>query len=259
MENTLAGKKILVTREKSQAKVFAEKLEEVGAIPLIAPLLTFEANYSEENQALLQELHEFTWVFFTSANGVKFFFELMELYKVDRSALQSIHIAVVGKKTAQQLHDFGLEADFCPSVFNGEEMASEFLDKYSNKERILLACGMKSRKEIPNLLKKHQVAFRKLKLYDTLLNEKAQQTLVEYISNHEIDALTFTSPSTIHAFVKLTKDYPEVQDFVMKNNLCLCIGATTERKAKRVGFSNIRVPSVYSIDGMIQELIHYFK
>ncbi|WP_407272635.1 uroporphyrinogen-III synthase [Radiobacillus sp. PE A8.2] len=254
----LFGKRILVTRSKEQSKAFADKLMEAGAIPLVAPLLIFQARNSEKNTALLQQLDTFSWLFFTSANGVKFFFEHVERVQME-AMLSHLHIAVVGKKTEQMLKHYGYEAAFIPNSFQGSQMVSEFLQTYGSEQTILLVCGNKSRNEIPDQLKQARVFFRKLIMYDTLINEITTVQLTDYIKTGMIDVYTFTSPSTIAAFEEMTASIPAYIDVIKQQKLCLCIGTTTKDKATQAGFKQLRVPDEFTIDGMIETLHDHFK
>ncbi|MDL4841692.1 uroporphyrinogen-III synthase [Aquibacillus rhizosphaerae] len=258
MSSSLSGKKILITREKHQAKVFSDKLKEVGAIPLVAPLLSFQPRYSSENQKMMQRLQDFTWVFFTSANGVKFFFDQMIQFGYNTNVLNQLHIAVVGKKTELMLHHYNFKADFKPSHFHGSQMAKEFLHRYGNSGQILLVCGSKSRQEIPKELTGHHVSFERLIIYDTLVNEDSFTLLRSYLKQNTIDAYTFTSPSTIEAFLQLIELSPLIDEFVAKKRLCVCIGSTTQQKALDEGFQHVLVPTEFTIEGMLDELIKHF-
>ncbi|MRH42950.1 hypothetical protein GH741_09660 [Aquibacillus halophilus] len=258
MASPLAGKKILVTRSEDQATAFIEKLKEESAIPLVAPLLSFKPRILYENKKIFTKLHDFTWVFFTSANGVKFFFNQLDYWGLSHSVIDKLNTAVVGKKTNDMLREFGFKADFQPENFQGRQMVQEFLQQYSQKERIILFSGNRSNDDIPRELEQNHVFFRKIVIYDTLLNEESRQQLLEYIENDIPDAYTFTSPSTIDAFLELTKVHEERVKSIKMTGLCVCIGTTTENKAIEEGFKHILVPDVFTIEGMTVELTNYF-
>lgn len=259
MSGPLSGKKILVTRGKAQAKLFAKKIKAAGGIPIEVPLLRFQKRVTKENENILDQLHEFTWVFFTSANGVKFFFDLLELYSVDRSILTSLNIATVGKKTEKLLCGYGFYSDFIPEVYSGKAMAEEFMAAKHTNERLLLVGGNLSRNTIANELRKQQIFFRIATIYDTLPNVEMNQLLVEYLSTETIDAYTFTSPSAVQAFSIMTTSIREITHKVKAESLCVCIGSTTENKAKQEGFGKIRTPTEFTTDAMIDELIKFFS
>ncbi|WP_053219000.1 uroporphyrinogen-III synthase [Virgibacillus senegalensis] len=259
MEKPLAGKKILITRGKRQAEDFARKLEEAEAVPYIVPLLRFQKRDAQSNKQVLSKLHEFTWVFFTSANGVKFFFEQLKDCGIDGKLLRRHRIAAVGSKTRKALQKFGIAADFVPSKFSGKNMVEEFMRKYPDPLSILLVCGGLAKQDIPDQLEQQMVYFQKAVVYDTLINMAARDDLLALIKKQELDAYTFTSPSTVKAFTKLTAARPDLQAEIFSKSLIVCIGPTTLEAARKQGFTNILAPDEYTLDGMIGMLTRYYE
>src|SRR3970282_167272 len=69
--NPLAGRTILVTRAAAQAQRFVQLLEGAGARVVQAPTIAIEPPASwEPLDAALAALGTFSWVIFTSVNGV---------------------------------------------------------------------------------------------------------------------------------------------------------------------------------------------
>ncbi|MCT2537930.1 uroporphyrinogen-III synthase [Aquibacillus koreensis] len=257
MSRPLSGKRILVTRAKEQTKEFSEKMKEVGAIPVVVPLLHIRPTYSNDNRVIFQNLHDFTWIFFTSANGVKFFFQQLYEYGFDKNWLSPLQIAVVGDKTEMMLNHYGCTAEFKPRDFSGEAMMEEFLKDDRSNERIVLACGNRSRQEIPCALEQHDIFYKRLITYETLINADDSTLLEEYIASGEIDIFTFTSPSAVEALHRLINT--TLFEKIAREHLCVCIGSTTEKKALELGLKQVLVPDTFTIEGMLQVLIDYYK
>src|SRR6056297_1145277 len=112
---SLAGRNILVSRARSQAANLSEKIRQAGGTPIEVPLLRFSLRNNQENKQLLAQLHEYAWIFFTSSNGVKFFFELWKREADDWP--EKLNIGVVGEKTEEMLKQYGQSADFIPSTY----------------------------------------------------------------------------------------------------------------------------------------------
>ncbi|QTM99983.1 uroporphyrinogen-III synthase [Sediminibacillus dalangtanensis] len=258
MGKPLAGKRVLITRSEQQAEDFASKLEEAEAVPVIVPLLRLQKREAQSNKQILSKLHEFTWVFFTSANGVKFFFEQLRDCGLDSGQLENSRVAAVGRKTRQALHKQGLSVDFTPEKYSGKRMATEFMKKYPDPGPVLLVCGGLARQDIPLQLERQKVYFQKAVVYDTLINTVARDDLLSFIREGKLDVYTFTSPSTVKAFMKLTSDEPELQQKVVSEALTVCIGPTTKEAAGKQGFTNILVPKDYTLEGMIKQLARYY-
>ena len=71
-------------------------------------------DYSHADSILKQKLNTFEWMVFTSVNGVKFFFQRLNVVGYDARALASMKIAAIGKTTAERLLGFGILADMVP-------------------------------------------------------------------------------------------------------------------------------------------------
>lgn len=72
----LFGKRILVTRARSQASELVNRIEELGGEPYEFPVIETVMPSSESAQQSVKDafsaLNTYDWVFFTSVNGVEF-------------------------------------------------------------------------------------------------------------------------------------------------------------------------------------------
>ncbi|WP_281975903.1 uroporphyrinogen-III synthase [Halobacillus litoralis] len=251
--NALQGKSILITREKSQAEPFTELIEGHGGVVYQAPLLTFQLNDSGSNRQILYHLHDYSWVFLTSSNGVKFFFELLS--NSDVAVPAHLRFAIIGEKTEQMLIQHGHRADFMPDRFNASSMVSQFFERYPRPGKLLYIRGSRSRDVIPGAFKEKGVFFQSITVYDTLLVKDEHEQVKGWLEKDILDALTFTSPSTIHAYMSIVRN-------IELNGLdlpCFCIGPTTAETARRYGFKHVFTPELYTVDSMFAQLVHYFS
>src|ERR1700680_261672 len=70
----LEGKRIVVTRAIEQARDLMARLQNMGAIVLLFPAVSFsEPSDTAELDRVIRSLGEFDWILFTSANAVRFF------------------------------------------------------------------------------------------------------------------------------------------------------------------------------------------
>ncbi|WP_163970143.1 uroporphyrinogen-III synthase [Oceanobacillus halotolerans] len=254
MTASLQGKTILVTREKKQAREFAEKIKARGGKPIVVPLLQISCKLDIDQQ-FLQKIESYSWLFFTSANGVHAFVQLVKVRGIRLQDLSHIPIAAVGEKTARILKTYGFHTTFMPSTFNGATMVEEFLEQYDVSSSILLIRGNLSRDTIPEEFKAKGIPFETVELYATTTNYEVKEQLNTSCYNDEIDFLTFTSPSTVQAFMELKEEDDKLNQLI--HTPCVCIGTTTADKAEQLGFTHIIVPSTFTIDGMIQQMEHY--
>jgi uroporphyrinogen-III synthase len=253
----LPAVKVLVTRPKQQTARFAEQLALAGANPIEVPLLTFRTRDDERNQLLSRQADRFNWLFFSSRNGVKHFQAVVKHYS-HLDDWRHCRIAAVGQKTADAIEDIlGRKADLVPKAYTADDLAEAFAATDAAASRILLIQGSLSRPALANGLRQNDYAFEKMVVYDTVEEQTNQMLLNDVLENEKPEVLTFTSPSSIEAFFAFIRS----SDMKHKqlNKLCLVIGPTTERAAKRHGFFNILVPEVFTAEAMIDTLVHFYE
>jgi uroporphyrinogen-III synthase len=243
MEIDLQQKKILVTREKKQAELFAEKIEQANGKAMIVDALKIDCLCPQ-----IENIAGYEWLFFTSANGVSCFFERF------RDHLQGHKLAVVGPKTNEVLHEFGYTADFMPSIFNAQTMAAEFLAEYGSHQTVLLVRGTLASPVLVDAFHKAGVYFTCLEVYQTVINETNTEKLNKIVDQKQLDFITFTSPSTVDAFVHMVHDLSAA-----RRSVAVCIGTTTEKRAKEQGYSKRLVPDHFTIEGMMLVMHDYLK
>ncbi|WP_117170463.1 uroporphyrinogen-III synthase [Paraliobacillus sediminis] len=255
----LQGKTILVTRAEEHGEIFSKQLENEGAKVIHIPLLTFQLHKSSSTHRLLKSMEDFKWIFFTSANGVIYFFEQLVRYNINESVLKGLQFAVVGKKTEQMLQSYGYEAAFYPTHYHGEAMAEEFVAHFGSDEKVLLVVGNRSPLEVKAVLEKSQVYIDYVIVYDTVVNRDNQTELIKRIKHNEIDGYTFTSPSTVEAFDEQLESVQAELVRIKQNRLCVCIGTTTAKTAKINGFKKIRLPQEFTTEKMVIEIVDFFS
>ncbi|MBO8155918.1 MAG: uroporphyrinogen-III synthase [Bacillaceae bacterium] len=251
----LEGKRILITRGKKQSASISRKIQQNGGIPVAVPLLAFEPFRDSNNQNILQSLDEYDWIVFTSANGVKFFFESLTFYNISPEALSHIKVASIGSKTTEALASFQVSADFQPGTFQADVFGPEFLQRH-HPDHVLFVRGNLSRPVIPEFFKKNSVSYTPITVYRTVVNIKARDLLQQELKKEQLDVLTFASPSAVDAFFELGDSFITEMHL---HTLCLCIGPTTKEKAAERGFKKILIPDEYIASGMIQKLVQYFQ
>ena len=118
---SLSGKTLVITRDETQAKPFAQKLEALGATILLFPTIKItEPDYPDQIRKLVHDPVVYDWIIFTSANAVRYF---MKYLNNSQKSLEKVNISCVGKKTAEILKKFNVTPALIP-----EKYTSEFLD-----------------------------------------------------------------------------------------------------------------------------------
>lgn len=248
MSAALHGKKVLITREKKQAQEFSEKVSQAGGKPVEVPLLKISCMENESTSQLLAGTKTYNWIFFTSANGVDCFLKQDGVKMIS----EETRLAAVGHKTAGKLVDYGYRVDFIPSTYHAEAMTNEFPEQDSlDGSQILLVQGSKSRDVLPKWLDEQGARFDTAVVYDSLFDDGSKQHLSRVLAEESPNFITFTSPSTVDAFLEMTKG------IIQQGCIYVCIGTTTCEHARELGFSGILTPDEFTIDGMIQCMSDY--
>lgn len=252
---TLQGRRILVTREKTQAQSLSREIALRGGVPIEVPLLKISCQYFKGDYPIWNRLETYEWLFFTSANGVHCFFKQLKDKNLPLHTLDHSLIAAVGHKTENALKEYGYQADFIPTVYDADTLAREFFHKFPDVVGpFLLIRGNKSLELLPTVFRMKNIAFDSIVTYETSANIDIKDTLITTLQKYNIDIISFTSPSAIDVFVELGG-----LQFVNINGPIACIGTTTEKRALEVGFTNTIVPKEFTIEGMIAAIETYEK
>jgi uroporphyrinogen III methyltransferase/synthase len=141
----LFGRTVVVTRAREQASVLSARLEDLGAEVLELPAIEIAPL-----EFTVPDLSGFGWLVFTSANGVRAFFDDgLTPAGLDARALAGLRIAVIGPGTDRALARHGLRADLVPERFVAESLLEGFPDPTTPGERVLLARADVARDVLP--------------------------------------------------------------------------------------------------------------
>ena len=252
---SLFGKRILVTRTRTQASALAELLAAEGAEPVELPTLEIEPlPDSRELRAILNNLLAFQWVVFTSANGVDIFFERLRTLGRDARALGSARVCAIGSATAQRLERFGVVADLVPQEYVAEAVAGELEAIGVEGGRVLLARAEGARDVLAKRLTGAGAQVEELSLYRIQVPQESRSRAQALFGEGKIDVVTFTSSSTVrHLAELLDGDLSAV-----KRTVVACIGPITAATAAELGLSVQVQAREYTVPGLVQALKDYF-
>ena len=191
----LAGRRVVVTRPARQAATLVARLEALGAEVVQAPAIRIEP---PESWAPLDEararMDSYDWIVFTSVNGVEVFYERA-------GTMPAVRYAAIGPATAEAIAERGARAEVVPEHFIAEalfEALSEHTDVKGQK--FLLPRAHIAREALPNLLRAAGATVDVVAAYCTLPATKEIARAVKLVREGIVDAVTFTSGSTVRAF-----------------------------------------------------------
>ena len=128
----LFGQRVLATRENSGG---FEPLEELGAEVIEFPTIEIAPpdDWKELDDAI-DKIESYNWLIFTSANGIKFFFNRFSEKDRDIRDLKGIKICAVGSKTASEIKKYGIKVDIVPDEFNAEGLIEAFIKEVKSQK-----------------------------------------------------------------------------------------------------------------------------
>lgn len=240
----LEGRVVIVTRPREQADELASMLRARGAQPLVAPTIELAPSHSERFDRALEELAagRFAWVVFTSRAGVEAVLRrLAHLGFSDRDVRAKA--AAVGDGTATALRARGIEPSLVPRRFTtaalGDAMprgAGPVLLPRADIAPAGLEAALESKGWSPV----------RVDAYRTRLAPGLDEEIRLALDEGRVDAITFTSASTVRAFLRLAGR--------VSGPKIACIGPVTARAAREGGLEVATIARPHTIDGLVDAL-----
>lgn len=257
----LAGRRVGITGTEHFTEKLARVLEEQGA--QVSRLIRMDVR-SFEGEAPMQEayrrLETYTWIVFTSANGVRLFFHGLMASGRDCRALGQARFAVIGDGTAKELGQYGFLADYMPDTYCAEDLARGLTGILGQTDRLLLARSKGGSPVLTEILDQAGIACDDIVLYEVAGSPEGP-----LISEEEArpDYITFASASGVRAFFEQMKQEQAhgrpagawLSAGSGKQVKLTCIGRITARELERQGFCADIIAEQYHIEGLVQAII----
>ncbi|HEX9020818.1 MAG TPA: uroporphyrinogen-III C-methyltransferase [Nitrospirota bacterium] len=254
----LFGKRVVVTRSRGQASVFAEMLIDRGASTVEFPTIEVVPPASwDELDSAVNAIETYHWVIFTSANAVKFFMERLRDLGKDLRMLKGVNICAVGPKTAESLGQYGLRADLIPAEFKAEGVLAALGDENVKGRRFLIPRAKVAREIIPDKLRERGAEVTVATAYENVRPASDIERVKKIFKGKKISVVTFTSSSTVHNFVEILGQ-KEYKSF-LEGAAVACIGPVTAKTAEEYGMKVDIMPKEYTIPAFVEAMVEFFK
>jgi len=257
MKRPLFGRNIVVTRDAAGNADFAAKIVCRGGNPLEFAVVKIKPlTDSKDFVRTLARFSSYDWVIFTSGNGVTIFFEALEGLGKDARVFGSVKVAAIGGKTAAKLGEFGIKADFVPTVFTGRELGKQ-LTRFANLQnrKILLLRSQLASDELVGLLSGAGAEVDDVPVYTAVTEKSESDWLVEGIGEGKIDWLTFASPSSVDGF------FEQIASEVVNSSKVkvASIGPVTSERLKKLGVRVDVEAAEHTIGGLLDAIEGAYK
>jgi uroporphyrinogen-III synthase len=245
---SLAGKRIVITRPPHKADAFADRLRELGAEPVLLPTITIQPPTDPAPlDDALKHLDRYDWLILTSANAVTTIGQRLTALSLDPVWPA---VAVIGPATGKALQEaYGITSAVMPEKHVAEALFAALRDQTDlSGARVLLPQGDLARPALADLLRGVGAEVDSVIAYENVRPEIDPALLAD-----PVDAVTFTSSSTVQNFVDLFGDPLSV----IGTARIACIGPVTADTARELGLPVHIVAEPHTLDGLIDALVMY--
>jgi uroporphyrinogen-III synthase len=200
---SLSGRRIAVTRAREQASDLAGKLKALGAEVIELPLIRVSKDVSLDALAdVMLEFGSYDWIVFTSANGVRYFFEEFKRIFDDIRSLGLIRFACIGEATAEAIAAYHIKIECRPEKSTAEALALAMIATGSlDSAKVLLVVGSLNRDTLIEQLTAAGGIVDTLQVYKTEQTDLSAEPAAADFRARGADAILFASSSAVDSFV----------------------------------------------------------
>ena len=242
----LAGRTILVTRPADQSASLVKLLDQRGARTIVAPAIEVLPIRSAALTAALRDLAkgDFSWITITSRATVE-----MLASRLDSPADVRAEVAAIGDGSADAFRRWtGRAPDLVPQTFTTAGLARAFP---RGEGRVLCARADIAPEGLEVALATKGWSPTRVDAYRTRMPRILPADAREALRSGAVDAVTFTSASTVRGFVGALGP-------VKGNPKVVCIGPVTAKEARDHGLTVSAVANPHTIDGVVAALERVF-
>jgi uroporphyrinogen III methyltransferase/synthase len=258
----LFGKRVLVTRPREQAVELTERLEEMGADAIEAPMIRIvpPEDYAPLDAACAR-VAEFDWIVFASVNAADVFVDRLLAGPQDLRALNGVKLCAVGSATAERLAQRGLKVDLTPAEFRAEGVVRAIADAGDlNGVRVLHPHADIGREAIAEGLRAQGASVSEVVAYRTVAVEaerEGEPDIYRMLLERRIDVVTFTSPSAVRNFVRVLGAEPAAD--LLQSTIVASIGPVTAEAAALFNIQTTIMPQTsYTIPALVDAIVAHF-
>jgi uroporphyrinogen III methyltransferase/synthase len=254
----LFGRRVVVTRARAQAGELSVELEGLGAEVLEFPAIEVRPpeDFGPLDEAI-RDLDSFSWLIFTSVNGVDAFVERLAHHGLDlRAVPRDARVAAIGPATAQRIREIGLRVDVVPKEFRAEALIERVTGDPLAGKRVLIPRARVAREILPEKLREAGAEVIVPPAYESIPSSEGKDELAMKLEAGRIDCVTFTASSTVENFVGSFG--AEEAARLLADARVACIGPITADTARGHGIRVDAEAREYTIPGLIEAVVDLF-
>jgi len=196
----LAGRTVLVTRPAGRGGDLGRILEQLGAEVEARPTIALEAPWDPgPAERAIARLSTFSWVLFTSASGVRYFFELRGRRHGDASSWAGA-LAAIGPATEQALGEQGCRPNVVAAEAHAEGLTDALRGRVAPSDRVLVVAPEERRETLADALRELGPTVEVVPFYRNVPAPGVTEIARDVAAGRYAVAV-FTSPSTLHRLI----------------------------------------------------------
>ena len=252
---SLSGRRIALTRAREQTSELALKLSALGAELIELPLIRISKEISKDTLAdIMTGLGGYDWIVFTSANGVRFFFE--EFFRLfdDIRVLGLVRFAAVGEGTARAITELHLRIECQPETATADALGDALVATGSlDSAKILVVTGNLNRDDLIRKLEEARAIVDRFQVYKTEKTDLTAEPAAADFRARGADAILFASSSAVQSFVDQAASLRLSPD--ARRPLAGSIGPQTSETMKKTGMPVDFVAKQPGLDSLVDALL----
>lgn len=244
----LFGARVLVTRPIEQSSELVGRLEALGAQALVQPAIVIgPAADPAPLDAAIAAIDRYNWIVFSSANGVRHFFDRLQQSGGDARRLATARLAVIGPGTREALADYQLRADLEPEEHRAEALAAALGGQAAGK-RFLLVRASRGREVLAETLSAAGGIVEQAVAYESSDVGQADADLLEQLDRGRIDWVTVTSSAIARSLVHIFGER-------LRRVRLASISPVTSSTLRELGFEPAAEATAYTMAGVVEAMV----
>ena len=236
--------RVLLTRAPASGDEAVNRLRDLGADVVEAPLIRIVPPPDERALAGAARRTDFDWIAFASVHGVEAY-----AHESERPRDVTAKFAAVGPATARAVRTmFGRAPELVPQTHTGAALGEALASAMKPGERVLLVQALDARPDALEAIAGAGCAVETVAAYVT--QEAPPEDIADAVRN--ADVIVIASGSAARS---LRLGLGEALDPALSGKIVACIGPVTAGEARHAGIRVDLVPKEYSMAGVIDALV----
>lgn len=258
MEQALKDKRIIITRTRQQALELSELLASKGAEPIPFPTIEIQNPGSwEPLDRALNQFGQYSWLIFTSANGVKKFFERLKARALQFPSETNLRVAAIGPATARAIEERGINVECLPEEFVAEGLVEALRERILPGMKVLIPRARVAREILPEALRRMGAIVDVVEAYQTVFPTVGRDIFFQLLEPKSPDLIVFTSSSTVLQLAEILA--PALLPEVLGNMAVACIGPITAGVARKLGLNVAVTPSRFDVPSLVAAMEAFYS